>query len=136
MTLEELFDFAITNPICALATVDRIQPRVRMFKLLQAGPDGFYFATGTPKKVFSQIKENPLVEVCFWSETQMMRVDGEIEVVDEKELKGKLFSRHEFLQSLLKTADHPWFVVLCITHGTIDFTADAIGLSKIESFEF
>lgn len=134
--LKELYDFAMANQICALATVDRIQPRVRMFKLLQAGPDGFYFATGTPKKVFSQIKENPLVEVCFWNETQMMRVDGEIDVIDEKGLKEKLFNRHEFLKSLLKTADHPWFVVLRIAHGTIDFTADAIGLSKIESFEF
>lgn len=136
MTLEELFDFAISNPICALGTVDRNQPRVRMFKLLQAGPDGFYFATGTPKKVFSQIKENPLVEACFWSETQMMRVDGKIDVVDEEGLKEELFSGHEFLQSLLKTSNHPWFVVLRIAHGTIDFTADAIGLTKIESFEF
>jgi uncharacterized pyridoxamine 5'-phosphate oxidase family protein len=115
MTLEELFDFAMANPICALA---------------------IFFATGTPKKVFSQIKENPLVEVCFWSDTQMMRVDGEIEIVDEKELKEKLFSRHEFLQRLLKSADHPWFVLLRIAHGTIDFTSDAIGLSKIDSFEF
>jgi pyridoxamine 5'-phosphate oxidase len=136
MTLQELYDFAMANPICALATVDRIQPRVRMFKLLQAGDDGFYFATGTPKKVFSQIKENPLVEACFWNETQMMRVDGEIDIVDEEDLKKELFSRHEFLQSLLKTADHPWFVVLRVAHGTIDFTADAIGLTKIDSFEF
>ncbi len=136
MTLEKLFEFAMKNPICALATVDRSQARVRMFKLLQAGPEGFFFATGTPKKVFSQIKENPLVEACFWSETQMMRVDGEIDVVDEKELKKELFGRHEFLQSLLKTADHPWFVVLRIAHGTIDYTSDAIGLTKIDSFEF
>lgn len=136
MTLEELFDFAMKNPICALATVDRNQPRVRMFKLLQAGTDGFYFATGTPKKVFSQIKENPLVEVCFYSETQMMRIDGEIDIIDETELKEILFGRHEFLQRLLKKSDHPWFVLLRIAHGTIDYTADAIGLSKIESFEF
>ena len=136
MTIEELFDFAMENPICALATVDRIQARVRMFKLLQAGPEGFFFATGTPKKVFSQIKENPLVEACFWRDTQMMRVDGEVDVVDEQELKAKLFGRHEFLQRLLKTADHPWFVLLRIAHGTIDYTSDAIGLSKIDSFEF
>ena len=136
MTLEELFEFAMKNPICALATVDRSQARVRMFKLLQAGPEGFFFATGTPKKVFSQIKENPLVEACFWHEMQMMRVDGEIEVVEAKDLKEKLFARHEFLQDLLKTSDHPWFVLLRIPHGTIDFTSDAIGLSKIDSFEF
>ncbi len=136
MTLEELFDFAMANPICALATVDRTQARVRMFKLLQAGPEGFFFATGTPKKVFSQIKENPLVEACFWHDMQMMRVDGEISIVDETELKKELFGRHEFLQRLLKTPDHPWFVLLRIAHGTIDFTSDAIGLSKIDSFEF
>ena len=136
MTLEELFDFAMQNPICALATVDRNQPRVRMFKLLEAGPEGFFFATGTPKKVFSQIRENPLVEACFYSETRMMRIDGEIDIIDEKELKEELFGRHEFLQLLLKKANHPWFVLLRIAHGTIDYTSDAIGLSKIESFEF
>ena len=136
MTLEELFDFAMANPICALATVDRVQPRVRIFKLLQAGPDGFYFATGTPKKVFTQVRENPLVEVCFWEETKMMRVDGEMEAVDDDDLKNTLFQRHEFLQDLLKSARHPWFVLLRITHGTIDYTGDAIGLSKIESHEF
>jgi uncharacterized pyridoxamine 5'-phosphate oxidase family protein len=136
MTLEELFNFAMGNPICAMATVDRNQPRVRMFRLLQAGPDGFFFATGTPKKVLSQIRENPLVEVCFYNDTQMMRIDGEIDIIDEKELKEELFGRHDFLQRLLKTADHPWFVLLRIAHGTIDYSVDAIGLSKIESFEF
>ncbi len=136
MTPEELFGFAMANPICALATVDRVQPRVRIFKLLQAGSDGFYFATGTPKKVFTQVRENPLVEVCFWDETKMMRVDGEMEVVDDDDLKEKLFLRHEFLQELLKSAQHPWFVLLRVAHGTIDYTDDAIGLSKIESHEF
>ena len=95
-----------------------------------------FFATGTPKKVFSQIRENPLVETCFWNEARMMRVDGQVKVVDDKNLKNELFNRHDFLRHLLKTADHPWFVLLRIPHGTIDFTADAIGLSHIESFEF
>lgn len=136
MKLDELFAFAMNNPICALATMDRNQPRVRMFRLLQAGPDGFYFATGTPKKVFTQIRENPMVEVCFWNQEQMMRIDGEVEVVDDADLKRDLFGRYDFLQRLLKTPDHPWFVLLRIPHGTIDFSSDAIGVSTIESFEF
>ena len=62
-----------------MGTVDRVQPRVRIFKLLQAGPDGFYFGTGTPKKGVHPGQGKPAGgSLLLLKKPQMMRVDGEM----------------------------------------------------------
>lgn len=96
MELRDYTQFATENPVAYLATAEGDQPRVRVFMLWFANEDGFYFAGLQPKSVHTQLRGNPKVEVCFYNnatdftKAKMMRLTGEVEFVDDLELKRKL----------------------------------------------
>jgi uncharacterized pyridoxamine 5'-phosphate oxidase family protein len=84
--------------------VDGNQPRVRAFLLWRANEDGFYFETFRPKDVYEQLKRNPKVEVCFFNnesdleKAKTMRLTGEVEFLDDPDLKQQLLEDRPFLQ--------------------------------------
>ncbi|MGA3197859.1 MAG: pyridoxamine 5'-phosphate oxidase family protein [Halobacteriota archaeon] len=49
MDFDECIQFATEHPICAVATVDSDQPRVRMLGMWFATTEGFYFSTAKVK---------------------------------------------------------------------------------------
>ncbi|MBT8106423.1 MAG: pyridoxamine 5'-phosphate oxidase [Woeseiaceae bacterium] len=104
MKLQQCIDFATEHPVCSLATVDGDQPRVRAFLLWRANEDGFYFETCTPKDVYEQLKSNPKVEMCFYNnasdleKAKTMRLSGEVEFLDDPDLKKQLLQDWPFLQ--------------------------------------
>lgn len=104
MDLQQCVDFATKHPVCSLATVDGDQPRVRTFLLWRANTNGFYFETANPKDVYKQMKSNPKVEICFYNgesdleSAQTMRLSGEVEFLDDPELKKQLLDDWPFLQ--------------------------------------
>jgi uncharacterized pyridoxamine 5'-phosphate oxidase family protein len=104
MTTQEYFNFATEHPVCSLATVDKDQPRVRTFLLWRANENGFYFETFNPKDVYQQLKKNPKVEICFFNnesdleKAKTMRLTGEVEFLDDPELKKQLLEDRPFLQ--------------------------------------
>ena len=104
MDLQQCVDFATKHPVCALATVDGDQPRVRTFLLWRANTNGFYFETFNPKDVYKQMKSNPKVEICFYNgesdleKARTMRLSGEVEFLDDPELKKQLLEDWPFLQ--------------------------------------
>jgi len=104
VTTQECIKFATEHPVCWLATVDGDQPRVRTFLLWRANKDGFYFETFTPKDVYEQLKKNPKVEICFFNgasdleKAKTMRIAGEVEFLDDPELKKQLLEERPFLQ--------------------------------------
>ena len=104
MDLQQCVDFATKHPVCSLATVDEDQPRVRTFLLWRANANGFYFETFNPKDVYKQMKSNPKVEICFYNgesdlgKARTMRLSGEVEFLDDRELKKQLLEDWPFLQ--------------------------------------
>mgnify|MGYP001823707603 CR=1 FL=1 len=104
MTMQECIRFATEHPVCSLATVDGDQPRVRAFLLWRANEDGFYFETFNPKDVYEQLKNNPKVEICFFNnepdleKAKTMRLTGEVEFLDDPDLKQHLLADWPFLQ--------------------------------------
>ena len=104
MKLQEYIDFATEHPVCSLATVDGDQPRVRTFLLWRANESGFYFETLDPKDVYKQLKSNPKVEICFYNnesdleKVKTMRLSGEVEFLDDPDLKKQLLQDRPFLQ--------------------------------------
>ena len=104
MTTQECINFATEHPVCPLATVDGHQPRVRTFLLWRANENGFYFETFSPKDVYEQLKKNPKVEICFFNnesdleKAKTMRLTGEVEFLDDPDLKKQLLQDWPFLQ--------------------------------------
>ncbi len=104
MRFQEYIDFATEHPVRSVATVDGDQPRVRTFLLWRANESGFYFETFSPKDVYMQLKSNPKVEMCFFNnesdleKAKTMRLSGEVEFLDDPDLKKQLLEDWPFLQ--------------------------------------
>jgi uncharacterized pyridoxamine 5'-phosphate oxidase family protein len=104
MTTQDCISFATEHPVCWLATMDGDQPRVRTFLLWRADEDGFYFETFKPKDVYEQLKSNPKVEICFFNnefdldKAKTMRLAGEVEFLNDPDLKKQLLEERPFLQ--------------------------------------
>jgi pyridoxamine 5'-phosphate oxidase len=126
MELQDYFVFAKENPLCSLATLDGDQPRVRTFWFWFADESGFYFETLAMKEVFKQLQKHPKVEVCFFNnatepdEWKSMRVTGKVEILDDIELKKKLFVDLPMLQNFGKPED-PVFHIFRIYTGEVHF---------------
>ena len=125
MDLKEYANFANENKTCYLATTEEDQPRVRALGMWYADETGFYYHTGAPKPVYSQLKNNPRVEVCFYHPAEdggvMMRVAGTVEFIDDKELRRKLVEERQFLKAWGFTAESKELVIFRIAKGEAYF---------------
>ena len=125
MNYEDCIKFANDTPVCYLATADGDQPRVRALGFWFADETGFYFQIGAVKEMYAQLQANPKVEVCFWQPGEatgtMMRVAGEVEFVDDPELKKKVLEDRPFLKEFGMTFDHPGLIIFRIPTGEAYF---------------
>ena len=145
MNLKECIEFANKNQICWLATAEGDQPRVRGFMLWYADEKGFYFHTGTTKKVYMQLKKNPKIEVVFFApdanqmESRMMRVAGKVKFLDDIALKARLMEERPFLKAIgTGKPDDPLLAVFQIHAGEAHFWKMENNLreSEIEKVKF
>src|SRR5665648_38356 len=94
MNVDVCVQFANQNPVSFLSSTDGDQPRVRGLLLWFADKTGFYYNVGAVKEVYKQLKVNPKVEVCFFNakskSMDQMRVTGQVEFLNDLELKKKL----------------------------------------------
>ena len=139
MKLQECIDFATEHPACSLATVDGDQPRVRTFLLWRATENGFYFETFNGKDVHEQLKANPKVEICFFNnesdleKAKTMRLSGEVEFLDDPDLKKQMLQDWPFLQDA-----EPVLELFRIQSGEAFFwtMADVLKEKEIERVRF
>ena len=125
MDFKDCIKFANETPVCYLATADGDQPRVRALGFWFADETGFYFQIGAIKDMYGQMQANHKVEACFWQPDEqtgtMMRVAGEIEFVDDAELKKKVLEDRPFLKEFGMTFDHPGLIIFQIAKGEAYF---------------
>ena len=139
MNFQEYVDFATEHPVCSLATVDGDQPRVRTFLMWRANEDGFFFETFSPKDVYEQLKNNPKVEMCFFNnesdleKARTMRLSGEVEFLDDPDLKKQMLEDWPFLQDA-----EPVLELFRIPSGEAFFwtMADVLKEKEIERVRF
>jgi pyridoxamine 5'-phosphate oxidase len=134
MDFEDCIKFANENPIAYLATVEGNQPRVRAFQAWFADKTGFYYQTGSVKEIVSQLKANPKLEVCYFSPKPggsgtMMRISGEVEFLNDRDLKAKAIADRPFLNSFGFTPDHPGLIIFRIAKGQAVFWTMATNLA-------
>ena len=125
MNKKEIFELINSNPAFHLATVEGNQPRVRGMLLYKADETGIVFHSGTMKDLYSQVKENPKVELCFNSvaEGVQIRFSGELEIVEDKVLKDEIIEHptRVFLKSWIDSGEledfYNSFVVFRLKNG-------------------
>ncbi|MGP8023551.1 MAG: pyridoxamine 5'-phosphate oxidase family protein [Methanobacterium sp.] len=125
MDFKDCIKFANETLVCYLATMDGNQPRVRALGFWFANDKGFYFQIGAMKDTYGQLQANRKVEACFWQPGEatgtMMRVAGEVEFLDDQELKKKVLEDRPFLKEFGMTFDHPGLIIFRITKGEAYF---------------
>ncbi|MEW6423306.1 MAG: pyridoxamine 5'-phosphate oxidase family protein [Bacillota bacterium] len=125
MSLKEIIEFANQNPVCYVATAEGDQPRVRGFSMWFADETGFYFQTGTPKRIYEQLMKNPKIEVCFYAQGpspgpgKMLRVSGTVEFINDIDLKKRVMSERPFLKAM--GYDYDSLVIFRISRGEAYF---------------
>lgn len=140
MSLKNVLAFARENPVCTIATMDGDQPRVRAFLTVLFDDDKIYFTTASTKNVCKQIMKNPKIELCYCSQdfSKMMRISGEIEIIDDRQKKQKLLDEREYLKSFGGNVDDPVFILLKLSHGRARFWTlkDNMREDEIQVIEF
>ncbi len=124
MDIKDCRKFANENKICHLATTEGDQPRVRALLFCHADETGFYLQTGKVKEMYGQLKKNPKIEVCFLTPKgdRMLRVEGEMEFVEDPKIRERIFNDRPFLKKLIKGGpEDPGFIVFRIAHGRAHF---------------
>lgn len=125
MEFVDCIKFARENPIAWIATVEGDQPRVRAFGMWFADETGFYFQTATLKEIVAQLKTNPKVEFAFYQPDDMsgtmLRVSGEVEFLDDQELKEKVINDRPFLKELGITSQDERLVIFRVSRGEAHF---------------
>ena len=103
MNKDGMIEFMNANPQCYLATVENGQPRVRGMLMYRADTGGLLFHTAEQKDLYRQARDNPHAEACFVSPDGhlQVRVRGEMEVVEDLELKKEMVEAREFLQAFV-----------------------------------
>lgn len=144
MEYQDCVQFANDCGTTFIATIDGNKPRVRPLALQFADERGFYFQTEPVKNFYKQISINHNVELCFYNPAgeglgKVMRVNGEIEFVNDIELKTKLIQERPFFKALgILKPDDPLFVLFRVKRGEIFFwtMADNMKESEIEKIRF
>jgi uncharacterized pyridoxamine 5'-phosphate oxidase family protein len=127
MSLLDCVTFANKIKNCAMATVEDNKPRVRMLGLWFADQSGFYFQAWDFKEIYHQLRGNPSVEICFHSQNKaddfsMLRVRGEVEFVNKRSLKERLWTDRPFLKDLgAEGPNDSRIVIFRIAHGEASF---------------
>jgi pyridoxamine 5'-phosphate oxidase len=126
MNLQDCTKFANENPVCYFSTSDGDQPRVRAFQMWFADERGFYFGILSPKKVMKELQKNPKVEICFLNSKEpdkmkMLRVTGNIEFVNDRELTAKLAKERNFIEGIIGQPMEPITQVFRINKGEARF---------------
>jgi len=133
MDFKDYTEFAEKAHTAYFATVDGNQPRVRPIGLWFADERGFYFFTETVKSFYKQLNANKKVEICFHSDDKVMRASGEIEFINDIELRAQLLKDMPFLKGLgVEKPDDPLMAVFRIARGEAFFWTMASNMKEAE----
>ncbi|WP_421901718.1 pyridoxamine 5'-phosphate oxidase family protein [Maridesulfovibrio sp.] len=119
MTKNEILKFINDNPFFFLATNESTQPRVRVMTLIEASDEQILFGTDKYKDVYEQLARNPLIEMCFYTSKgqNQVRVSGEVELVEDIEVKKNVVSTRPFLNGLIEKGGYDVLAIYRLKNG-------------------
>jgi len=121
MTKDEVIDIIRDSGLGTLATTEGSQPRVRPMMPYMTDDNELLVALLGRSRTINQIKENPLVEICFVDRKMWYaRVSGEGKITENKEKKQILWNSIPMLKQYFGGVDDPNFVLLEIDIKSIE----------------
>ena len=116
----EVYEFLKNCEAFFIATVEKEQPRVRPFGVVNIFEDKLYVQTGKVKDVSKQIEKNNKVEICGYNDGKWLRVQTKL-VRDERiEAKADLLDKNPILKEMY-SADDDNTEVLYFTNSKATF---------------
>ena len=120
-----MIDFAAIlkqNPNGVLATRNGDSVRTRVFQYLFADGKKVYFCTSSEKAVYAQMKANPDVSFCTYSQgfNPVLSINGNVVFVDDIALKTRALDENPLIRDIFKTPDNPVFSLFFIDVAEIE----------------
>lgn len=103
--IKEAFDFLRKNKEVAFATVSNGLPSIRIFQVMKIDGTTLYFATSPKKEVYSQLLENPAVEILAYKDNIQVRMAGNIVFDVPEDIQKEIFDENPILPDLYPTFD-------------------------------
>ena len=127
--MNDVKEFLEQNPVEYLATIGldgEAKVRPIMYYFEENGK--YYFCTSTQKPMYKELEANPKFELNAANpEFKWLRISGEVEWIDDIELKQKVIDSNELVESLYGSGDNPIFAVFTIKEGAKAVIADFSG---------
>lgn len=125
MDFKDCIDFARKNKLAWIATCEGDQPRVRPIGMWFADESGFYFQTHGSKDFHQQLLKNPKIEAAFYAPGEgmgaVLRLNGQVEFLDDPQLKKKVMEDRAFLKQFGLNADHKGLIIFRLAKGAAHF---------------
>lgn len=103
--IEKVYQFLNEANTYYLATVEGDQPRVRAFGTALLYEGKLYIQTGKAKPVSHQIAANPKVEICAFKGGKWVRIAGELENDDNRDVKVAMLEKMPSLKGMYSVDD-------------------------------
>jgi uncharacterized pyridoxamine 5'-phosphate oxidase family protein len=130
--MQEVYDFLKKCGTYYLATTEGDQPRVRPFGTYLIFEGKLYIQTGKVKGVSKQMKANPKIEICAFSEGTWIRIAATAVEDDRLAAKQAMLDAYPQLQAMYK-ADDANTQVLYLKNATATFASFG-GAPKVVNF--
>lgn len=103
--MKEVYDFLKKCGTYYIATTEGDQPRVRPFGTIDVFEGKLYIQTGLKKPVAEQIRKNPKIEICAFSEGKWIRVTAVAELDERIEAQKHMLDNYPELQAMYQPGD-------------------------------
>lgn len=101
--MEKAFEFLRTNKDVAFATVENGKPKIRVFQIMKQEGHTLYFTTSTRKEVYSQLQQNPNVELLAMQGNISVRITGQAVFDVDDNTAQEIYATNPVLQRLYKS---------------------------------
>lgn len=111
--MSEVLNFLTENPVVYLATVGEDgTPKVRPFQFMLEESGKLYFCTSNQKDVYTQIKNNPSVEISVMSKKMAwIRLKGKVVFSNNIDIKTKIINNSNLVRSIYQKPENPVFEI-------------------------
>ena len=103
--MKEVYEFINECGTYYLATIEDNKPRVRPFGTINLYENKLYIQTGNSKKVATQMKENPNIEICAMYDGKWIRVEGKAKEDDRTVARKSMLDAYPELRNMYDEND-------------------------------
>ncbi|EJO5349174.1 pyridoxamine 5'-phosphate oxidase family protein [Clostridium botulinum] len=120
--MNKLIDYLNANTMGQLATIKDGKPVMRPFQFQFVREGKFYFVTANTKDVYKQLEALGVAGFAIiGKDMKWVRINGEIQFVDNLELKEEVLDKEPLIRNIFKTADNPIYQMFYIHKGMASF---------------